>query len=133
LCKKQYTRANELAAHEVSYEHTHAQRLRDLKAASRPDNAARERARRREERESGIRRIANDDEPQKVTKGGWKSVSDSATKPTEEDLVSKAGFKPVLVASTNAYDPSKIDGKDYDCYRPGQISECGPDCPGLMT
>lgn len=132
MCKKQYTRANELAAHEVSYEHTHAQRLRDLKAASRPDNAARERARRREERESGIRRIANDDEPQKITKGGWKSVSDAATKPAEEEPVPKAGFKAVLSTPTNILDASKVDGEDYDCYRPGQLSECGPNCPVLM-
>ena len=102
-----------------------------MKAASRPDNAARERARRREERESGIRRIANDDEPQKVTRGGWKSISDSVTKLAEDDPVPKVGFKTVT-ASTNTYDPTKIDGKDYDCYRPGKISECGPTCPGLM-
>ncbi|KAK0725798.1 hypothetical protein B0H67DRAFT_642168 [Lasiosphaeris hirsuta] len=53
LCQKGYTRMNDYEAHLSSYDHSHKQRLKDMKAMVRDPNAA-ARARRQEQKAEGV-------------------------------------------------------------------------------
>src|ERR1700761_3481770 len=53
LCAKGYTRMNDYEAHLSSYDHSHKQRLKDMKAMVRDPNAA-ARARRAEQKAEGV-------------------------------------------------------------------------------
>ncbi|KAK5656589.1 hypothetical protein OQA88_4568 [Cercophora sp. LCS_1] len=53
LCQKGYTRMNDYEAHLGSYDHSHKQRLKDMKAMVRDPNAA-ARARRQEQKAEGV-------------------------------------------------------------------------------
>ena len=53
LCQKGYTRMNDYEAHLGSYDHSHKQRLKDMKAMVRDPNAA-ARARRQEAKADGV-------------------------------------------------------------------------------
>ncbi|KAK3337809.1 hypothetical protein B0T19DRAFT_397400 [Cercophora scortea] len=53
LCQKGYSRMNDYEAHLSSYDHSHKQRLKDMKAMVRDPNAA-ARARRQEQKAEGV-------------------------------------------------------------------------------
>src|SRR3954453_10681547 len=53
LCQKGYSRMNEYEAHLSSYDHSHTQRLKDMRAMVRDPNAT-ARARRQEQKAEGI-------------------------------------------------------------------------------
>ncbi|KAL2150118.1 hypothetical protein VTH82DRAFT_7794 [Thermothelomyces myriococcoides] len=53
LCQKGYSRMNEYEAHLSSYDHSHKQRLKDMKAMVRDPTAA-ARARRQEQKADGV-------------------------------------------------------------------------------
>ncbi|KAI9681544.1 MAG: hypothetical protein M1817_002829 [Caeruleum heppii] len=56
LCQKGYSRMNEFEAHESSYDHTHKQRLKDLKTMTRDPHASTKarRAERKADEKSGL-------------------------------------------------------------------------------
>ncbi|KAJ4298383.1 hypothetical protein N0V88_003413 [Collariella sp. IMI 366227] len=53
LCQKGYSRMNDYEAHLSSYDHSHKQRLKDMKVMTRDPNAA-ARARRQEQKAEGV-------------------------------------------------------------------------------
>ena len=69
LCQKGYTRMNDYEAHLSSYDHSHKQRLKDMKAMVRDPNAA-ARARRQEQKAEGVVSIKIGDAAAGATLGG---------------------------------------------------------------
>ncbi|KAI6780524.1 uncharacterized protein J7T54_000164 [Emericellopsis cladophorae] len=70
LCNKGYSRMNDYEAHLSSYDHSHKQRLKDMKAMVR-DPAAVERARKAEAKADGMVKVVPATEGT-VKKGGFK-------------------------------------------------------------
>ncbi|KAF9869289.1 hypothetical protein CkaCkLH20_13250 [Colletotrichum karsti] len=74
LCSKGYSRMNDYEAHLSSYDHSHKQRLKDMKAMVRDPNAG-ARARKAEAKADGlvsIKLASNDQPAQAATTGGFK-------------------------------------------------------------
>ncbi|RDA94957.1 hypothetical protein CP533_0182 [Ophiocordyceps camponoti-saundersi (nom. inval.)] len=93
LCSKGYSRMNEYEAHLSSYDHTHKQRLKDMKAMVRDPNAG-ARARKAEAKADGLVSITFEekDAPAPGTKPGFK----------------RSGFKSAF-ASKEAAQPAATD------------------------
>ncbi|KAK4237891.1 hypothetical protein C8A03DRAFT_44305 [Achaetomium macrosporum] len=100
LCSKGYSRMNEYEAHLSSYDHSHKQRLKDMKAMVRDPTAA-ARARRAEQNEGGVIsiKLGNSTEPGTGGEGGFKKGG-----------FKKTGFKSAFVPVGNAPAPAKEDG-----------------------
>ncbi|WYZ39043.1 hypothetical protein EsH8_III_000957 [Colletotrichum jinshuiense] len=104
LCSKGYSRMNDYEAHLSSYDHSHKQRLKDMKAMVRDPNAG-ARARKAEAKADGLVsiKLASNEQPQQAAsaggfkKGGFKkSGFKSAFAPVDAPAVpdapkSKAG------------------------------------------
>ncbi|KAK1701569.1 hypothetical protein BDP55DRAFT_722745 [Colletotrichum godetiae] len=71
LCSKGYSRMNDYEAHLSSYDHSHKQRLKDMKAMVRDPNAG-TRARKAEAKADGLVsiKLANNEQPQQSAGGG---------------------------------------------------------------
>ncbi|EXF77558.1 hypothetical protein CFIO01_12174 [Colletotrichum fioriniae PJ7] len=71
LCSKGYSRMNDYEAHLSSYDHSHKQRLKDMKAMVRDPNAG-ARARKAEAKADGLVsiKLASNEQPQQSTGGG---------------------------------------------------------------
>ncbi|KAI3529234.1 hypothetical protein CPAR01_10736 [Colletotrichum paranaense] len=97
LCSKGYSRMNDYEAHLSSYDHSHKQRLKDMKAMVRDPNAG-ARARKAEARADGLVsiKLANNEQPQQSTTGGG----------LKKGGFKKSGFKSAfaLVDAPNALD-----------------------------
>jgi Zinc-finger double-stranded RNA-binding len=111
LCNKGYARMNEYEAHLSSYDHSHKQRLKDMKAMVR-DPAAVERARKAEAKAEakadGIVKVMPTSEgAAAVKKGGFK----------------KSGFKSAFTKIEGASKAPKAAGVDG---RPSLVSAGGP-------
>ncbi|KAK3372108.1 hypothetical protein B0H63DRAFT_288680 [Podospora didyma] len=90
LCQKGYSRMNDYQAHLSSYDHTHKERLKNLKAMAKdPDAIAR--ARRQEQKAGGVISMKVDETTSKT--GG----SGSATGGFKTGGFKKSGFKPAFV------------------------------------
>ena len=85
LCQKGYTRMNEYEAHLSSYDHSHKQRLKDMKAMVRDPNAA-ARARKQEAKADGVISIKLGDGSNTSGGGGFKKGG-----------FKKSGFKSAFV------------------------------------
>ncbi|KAK7221771.1 hypothetical protein V2G26_009774 [Clonostachys chloroleuca] len=136
LCSKGYSRMNDYEAHLSSYDHSHKQRLRDMKAMVRDPNAS-SRARKAEAKADGIVSIKMPQDGSGSTtssggfkKGGFKKsgfksafapVEDSnaaprdnnASKPTQK--VDMPG-RPSLVSAAPAESDTEDEG--YEMYDP---------------
>lgn len=86
LCSKGYSRMNDYEAHLGSYDHTHKQRLKDMKAMVR-DPAAQTRARRAEAKADGLVSIRLGDG------GGTDGTAGDAPGPARKGGFRKSGFK----------------------------------------
>ncbi|KAH8883200.1 hypothetical protein GQ53DRAFT_787051 [Thozetella sp. PMI_491] len=105
LCQKGYTRMNDYEAHLSSYDHSHKQRLKDMKAMVRDPNAA-ARARRQEAKADGVISI-------KLGEGTGGSGSGSAGSTSggfKKGGFKKTGFKAAFPAGGSAgADDKKAD------------------------
>ncbi|KAK4198971.1 hypothetical protein QBC40DRAFT_87849 [Triangularia verruculosa] len=71
LCQKGYSRNNDYEAHLSSYDHTHKQRLKDMKAMVKDPNAI-ARARRQEQKAEGVISIKLGEAAASTAGGGFK-------------------------------------------------------------
>ncbi|KAK1726148.1 uncharacterized protein BDZ83DRAFT_751183 [Colletotrichum acutatum] len=141
LCSKGYSRMNDYEAHLSSYDHSHKQRLKDMKAMVRDPNAG-ARARKAEAKADGLVsiKLANNEQPQQSTGGGGfkkggfkKSGFKSAFAPVdapnaldaprskvgqalEADRLANARERDVLIESDT-------DDEDYEHYDPRYPTE----------
>ncbi|KAK1968654.1 hypothetical protein LY78DRAFT_701364 [Colletotrichum sublineola] len=99
LCSKGYSRMNDYEAHLSSYDHSHKQRLKDMKAMVRDPNAG-ARARKAEAKADGLVsiKLAPNEQPQQTAamggfkKGGFKkSGFKSAFAPADAPVASAPG------------------------------------------
>ncbi|KAI9717358.1 MAG: hypothetical protein M1828_007246 [Chrysothrix sp. TS-e1954] len=148
LCQKGYSRQNEFAAHEASYEHNHNQRRKDLKGMNQAMSGATAKARSKEEKEGGIVKLSSTDAKEKPTaaagggfrKGGFKSAFGA-----KQDPVSSSEAKPVTGGLTPDQQPAEArpdaaitDGEacdsedDYELYNPRKPTGCGSSCTRLQ-
>lgn len=142
LCQKGYSRQNEFAAHESSYDHTHKKRLKELKAMDKTMNDSATKARRNEEKAAGIIKInpialgGKKEGGGGFKKGGFKSAFAKVedVKETEkEPVVAKvAGDDAGGVEAKTASRISESDDDDegYEYYDPRRPTGCPPDCEG---
>ncbi|KAL2269283.1 hypothetical protein VTJ83DRAFT_1467 [Remersonia thermophila] len=87
LCSKGYSRMNEYEAHLSSYDHSHKQRLKDMKAMVRDPTAA-ARARRQEQKADGVISIKLGDATSTASGGGFKKGGFKKTGFTSTGFVS---------------------------------------------
>ncbi|KAF2453374.1 hypothetical protein BDY21DRAFT_356518 [Lineolata rhizophorae] len=123
ICNKGYARQNEFSAHELSYEHNHNMRRKELRNMTRDPRAAEKarRAERREAEKNGIFKLSV--EPDKKTgsdagsKSGFvKSGFKPAFAPKTDGRESKpttTGFKPAFTPK-----PEEGDGKPVAGFKP---------------
>jgi hypothetical protein len=140
LCQKGYTRMNEYEAHLSSYDHSHKQRLKDMKAMVRDPQAA-VRARRAEAKAEGVISIkvgdaaAADGGKQAgggFKKGGFKKAGFKSAFVKVEDAAAEgvkkkeplAGFgrgegeKPVPTLAKGSLVESDTEDEGYELYDP---------------
>ena len=133
LCQKGYTRMNDYEAHLGSYDHSHKQRLKDMKAMVRDPNAA-ARARRQEAKADGVISIKLGEAGGSAggsaggfKKGGFKKSGFKAAFPSsngsgndkKEDTVTKA--EPELEEKAPPRDQmieSDTEDEGYEVYDP---------------
>ncbi|KAL6874566.1 hypothetical protein HDV57DRAFT_235738 [Trichoderma longibrachiatum] len=132
LCSKGYSRMNDYEAHLSSYDHSHKQRLKDMKAMVRDPNAG-AKARRAEAKADGIVsiKISDQDAPSSGSggggfkKGGFKktgfksafapvdaSTSTAASQPASTDSPRKSA-DPAVGALTNKGKPATSSSRIY--------------------
>ncbi|KJZ74290.1 hypothetical protein HIM_06296 [Hirsutella minnesotensis 3608] len=132
LCSKGYSRMNEYEAHLSSYDHTHKQRLKDMKAMVRDPNAG-ARARKAEAKADGLVSIRVDDKDARPDaaagrKPGFKrSGFKSAFGPKDvvpaapEPVKTEAQPPPQPLAAPklgNSQDESDTEDEGYERYDP---------------
>jgi len=108
LCQKGYTRMNEYEAHLSSYDHSHKQRMKDMKAMVRDPNAV-ARARKQEAKADGVISIKLGD-----AAGGPAAAGGSGAGPGggfKKGGFKKAGFKSAFTAVGDDA-PAAKDDKD---------------------
>jgi hypothetical protein len=107
LCAKGYTRMNDYESHLGSYDHTHKQRLKDMKAMVR-DPAAQERARRAEAKADGLVSIRLEEAPAGAApkKGGFKKSG------------FKSAFAPAHETGSKADQEKESKQEEDDCVKP---------------
>ncbi|CAP67194.1 uncharacterized protein PODANS_1_22080 [Podospora anserina S mat+] len=93
LCQKGYSRNNDYEAHLSSYDHTHKQRLKDMKAMVKDPNAI-ARARRQEQKAEGVISIKLGEAAASTGGGGFKKGG-----------FKKTGFKSAFVPVAGASGP----------------------------
>ena len=95
LCQKGYARMNEYESHLSSYDHSHKQRLKDMKAMVRDPNAA-ARARKQEAKADGVVsiKLQGDGGPGNAAGGGGGGGF-------KKGGFKKSGFKPAFVPVSN--------------------------------
>ncbi|KAK0612576.1 hypothetical protein B0T17DRAFT_511758 [Bombardia bombarda] len=93
LCQKGYSRMNDYEAHLSSYDHSHKQRLKDMKAMVRDPNAA-ARARREEQKAEGVISIKLGDAASSSAAGGSGGAAGGGFK---KGGFKKSGFKAAFV------------------------------------
>ncbi|PFH56028.1 hypothetical protein XA68_17182 [Ophiocordyceps unilateralis] len=111
LCSKGYSRMNEYEAHLSSYDHTHKQRLKDMKAMVRDPNAG-ARARKAEAKADGLISITFDEKDAAAPAAGWKpgfkrSGFKSAFGPKETPQPAAASDSAIKQEGTPAAKPAK--------------------------
>ncbi|GJN72401.1 c2h2 type zinc finger containing protein [Purpureocillium lilacinum] len=127
LCSKGYSRMNEYDAHLSSYDHSHKQRLKEMKQMVRDPNAG-VRARKAEAKADGLVsiKLGDKDKDAAVKKPGFKRGGfKSAFAPKEEEKpapeVHIARPEPPVVAPVARaalMDDSDSDNEGYTCYDP---------------
>ncbi|KAH6628796.1 hypothetical protein F5144DRAFT_594725 [Chaetomium tenue] len=131
LCQKGYSRMNDYEAHLSSYDHSHKQRLKDMKAMVR-DPAATARARRQEQKAEGVISIKlGEAAGGGFKKGGFKKtgfksafgpVAGSVATPKEDaaGLGKKEGEPKMGLAAAAKSDLVESDTEDegYEVYDP---------------
>ncbi|KAI9736350.1 MAG: hypothetical protein M1834_001236 [Cirrosporium novae-zelandiae] len=141
LCQKGYTRQPDYAAHLGSYDHQHKQRLKDLKAMSRPQpsTSARERSKKLDE-QSGLITIkplklggSGEGKTGGFKKGGFKRAFGGDDDDDDAKKVGKVEEKtnsasPVVQAIDEKESEDEDEG--YECYDPSRPTDCYPGCPG---
>ncbi|GAB1312467.1 hypothetical protein MFIFM68171_02677 [Madurella fahalii] len=105
LCQKGYSRMNDYEAHLSSYDHSHKQRLKDMKAMVRDPNAT-ARARRQEQKAEGVISI-------KLGEAASTSAGGS-TGGFKKGGFKKTGFKSAFVPVGGAAAPATSTNKDED-------------------
>ncbi|KAK2003799.1 hypothetical protein LX36DRAFT_650641 [Colletotrichum falcatum] len=101
LCSKGYSRMNDYEAHLSSYDHSHKQRLKDMKAMVRDPNAG-ARARKAEAKADGLVsiKLTPNEQPQQTTttggfkKGGFKKSGFKSAFATADALTTSASDTP---------------------------------------
>ncbi|PHH60175.1 hypothetical protein CDD81_2061 [Ophiocordyceps australis] len=101
LCQKGYARMHEYDAHLGSYDHSHKQRLRDMKAMVR-DPAAGARARRAEAKADGITPLKIDDD--------GNAAPSSAAAPVKMLKFKRTGFKSAFAPKNDAQAAAAVAG-----------------------
>ncbi|OLN94083.1 G patch domain-containing protein 8 [Colletotrichum chlorophyti] len=130
LCSKGYSRMNDYEAHLSSYDHSHKQRLKDMKAMVRDPNAG-ARARKAEAKADGLVtiKLASNDQSQPVAstggfkKGGFKkSGFKSAFTPVDAPAATPVASKPKVgqaMATDHLGDfESDTEDEGYEHYDP---------------
>ncbi|KAK4133516.1 hypothetical protein BT67DRAFT_382677, partial [Trichocladium antarcticum] len=99
LCQKGYSRMNDYEAHLSSYDHSHKQRLKDMKAMVRDPNAA-ARARRQEQKAEGVISIKLGEAASGSGSGagGGAAVAGAAGGGFKKGGFKKSGFKSAFVS-----------------------------------
>ncbi|KAL0937839.1 uncharacterized protein CTRU02_207570 [Colletotrichum truncatum] len=108
LCSKGYSRMNDYEAHLSSYDHSHKQRLKDMKAMVRDSNAG-ARARKAEAKADGlvsIKLASTDQSQQPTSTGGFKKGG-----------FKKSGFKSAFTT------PDSLTGPDVTKSKAGEALE----------
>ncbi|KAK3937574.1 c2h2 finger domain protein [Diplogelasinospora grovesii] len=138
LCQKGYSRMNEYEAHLSSYDHSHKQRLKDMKAMVRDPNAT-SRARKQEAKASGVISIKLGDAPASAAgaadnntnkggggsgggfkKGGFKKAAFKANAfaPVGDDAPTKAAEERATPAAWDPDRESDTEDEGYQVYDP---------------
>ncbi|KAH7308694.1 hypothetical protein B0I35DRAFT_100018 [Stachybotrys elegans] len=140
LCSKGYSRMNDYEAHLSSYDHSHKQRLKDMKAMVRDPNAG-ARARKAEAKADGIISIKLPGQESSASgggvgfkKGGFKksgfksaftpvqgTASNSTTQPKNESVgneQTEAKDKPSVAAVKSSLVESDTEDEGYEMYDP---------------
>ncbi|KAM4061100.1 zinc-finger double-stranded RNA-binding domain-containing protein [Hirsutella rhossiliensis] len=132
LCSKGYSRMNDYEAHLSSYDHTHKQRLKDMKAMVRDPNAG-ARARRAEAKADGLISIKLTDKDKQSTsaatakkpgfkRSGFKSAFASKdSQPAVADTKTAAKVEPtqpVPAKKDSSPDESSTEDEGYERYDP---------------
>ena len=128
LCQKGYSRMNDYEAHLSSYDHSHKQRLKDMKAMVRDPNAA-ARARRQEQKAEGVISIKLG-EAASAAGGGGAPAGGGFKKGGFKKTGFKSAFVPVSGPSADAGGtaatpaaPVAAKKPDEEVRRPGPRSE----------
>lgn len=141
LCQKGYARANEYAAHESSYDHTHKKRLKELKAMDKSMSDSVSKARRNEEKAAGIIKInpialgsaaAKREGGGGFKKGGFRSAFGKAAEEEGEKAVEAelAAVEAPVSCAADAPHVLESDDEDYENYNPRRPTGCPPNCKG---
>ncbi|KAK4244204.1 hypothetical protein C7999DRAFT_35433 [Corynascus novoguineensis] len=109
LCQKGYSRMNDYEAHLSSYDHSHKQRLKDMKAMVRDPTAA-ARARRQEQKADGVISIKLGD-----AAGGSGTAAGGGFK---KGGFKKTGFKSAFVPVSGGATPAKEEKKQEGEVKP---------------
>ncbi|EAQ90091.1 hypothetical protein CHGG_06710 [Chaetomium globosum CBS 148.51] len=114
LCQKGYSRMNDYEAHLSSYDHSHKQRLKDMKAMVR-DPAATARARRQEQKAEGVISIKLGEAAAGVSGGGTSAAGGGFKKGGFKKTGFKSAFGPVVggvaLPKEDAAGPGKKEGE----------------------
>lgn len=116
---------NDYEAHLSSYDHSHKQRMRDMKVMVR-DPAATERARKAEAKADGIVRIDAAEKPAAgggfkkggFKKSGFKSAFGAKEEDKSEGKVVKPVVKPQMLGAEPGLVESDTDDEGYEVYDP---------------
>ncbi|KXX82345.1 G patch domain-containing protein 8 [Madurella mycetomatis] len=111
LCQKGYSRMNDYEAHLSSYDHSHKQRLKDMKAMVRDPNAT-ARARRQEQKADGVISIKLGEATSTSAAGSTGGFKKGGFK--------KTGFKSAFVPVGGAAAPAASASKDEDISKKGE-------------
>ncbi|KAL2157911.1 hypothetical protein VTH06DRAFT_4966 [Thermothelomyces fergusii] len=114
LCQKGYSRMNEYEAHLSSYDHSHKQRLKDMKAMVRDPTAA-ARARRQEQKADGVISIKLGGAAAATNSAGAGAGAGAGAAGFKKGGFKKTGFKAAFVpVGGNAAPPAKEEQKQQD-------------------
>ncbi|KAK4231031.1 hypothetical protein QBC38DRAFT_277656 [Podospora fimiseda] len=122
LCQKGYTRMNDYEAHLGSYDHTHKQRLKDMKAMVKDPNAA-ARARRQEQKSEGVISIKLGEAASSAAGGGG----------FKKGGFKKTGFKSSSFLPVTAPAPVQEDKKEAEVAAKSELLESDTEDEGYQV